>query len=84
MNISKREQRVLHTLAQGGRIRHERDGAKIAAATCFTREGHALADFDLALFHRMRRRGFLSSSKGAAYRLSRKGRVCVRAQLDNR
>lgn len=84
MNISRREQRVLHALAQGGAIRHLRDGARVTAADCFTREGHLLTDFDLALFERLRRRGFIASHGGAPYRLSRKGRDHVRAQPDNR
>lgn len=84
MNISKREQRVLHVLAQGGRIRHERQGGKIAAADCFTRDGHLLSDCDLATFLRLRRRGLVESRGGGAYRISLKGRMSVRAQPDNR
>ena len=84
MNISKREQRVLHVLAQGGRIPYERAGGKITDAACFTRDGHVLSDCDLSTVLRLRRRGLIESRGGGAYRISRKGRISVRAQLDNR
>ncbi|MCV2881724.1 YjhX family toxin [Actibacterium sp. XHP0104] len=84
MNLSKIEQRVLHVLAQGGRILHERRGAKVAHVTCFTRDGMVLADCDLAVFARLRRRRLIESRHGGPYRISRRGRLGVRAQLDNR
>ncbi|SFD48885.1 YjhX family toxin [Roseivivax sediminis] len=85
MNISKREQRVLHVLAQGGAIRHERgETAKITDVTCITRDGAILSDCDLALFQRLKRRGLIVSGGGRPYRISRKGRCAVRAELDNR
>lgn len=84
MNISKREQRALHLLAQGGRIAHERDDHhKVKAAICFSRDGLALADFDLALFARLRARGFIASRAGAPYRISQRGLGAVRGQIDN-
>ena len=85
MNISKYEQRVLHALAQGGRIVHRRDDlGHIVAVDCFTRDGHVLSDCTLALFARLRRRGLIGSIGGGPYRATRLGRVSVRAQLDNR
>lgn len=85
MNISKAEQRVLHALAQGGAIRHRRDDrGQIVEALCMTREGHILTDGSLALFQRLRRRGFIASTGGAPYRITRAGLAAVRAQLDNR
>jgi hypothetical protein len=57
MNISRTEQRVLHALAPGGAIRHERDGAKVANVLCVTRDGLILADLTLPLFRRLRQRG---------------------------
>lgn len=84
MNISRNEQRALHVLALGGRILHERgDGPKIAAATCVTRDGMVLADFDLTVFHRLRRKRLIESRSGSPYRISKRGRTSVRAQLDN-
>jgi len=84
MNISKREQRALHVLAQGGHIRHERaPNRKVVAVTCYTREGMVLADCDLALFHRLHARRLIASRGGAPYRISRAGLAAVRGQLDN-
>ena len=84
MNISKLEQRVLHVLAQGGLIRHERgEGRKISAVTCYTRDGLVLSDCDLMLFRRLRARRLIASGGGAPYRISRRGLAAVRGQLDN-
>ena len=85
MNISKAEQRVLHVLAQGGMIRHRRnDDGDIVEALCFTRDGFVLANMNLPLFRRLRKRGFIGSQNGAPYRISQAGLRAVRAQLDNR
>ncbi len=84
MNISRSEQRVLHVLAQGGCIRHEKDGRKITAVTCFTHDGSVLADCTRHVFACLRQRGFIASQNGAACRISRAGRQAVRAQPDNR
>ncbi|MCA8932266.1 MAG: YjhX family toxin [Rhodospirillaceae bacterium] len=85
MNISKAEQRVLHVLAQGGLIRHERDeGGRIAEVHCFTRDGFCMAEFDLPLFRRLKKRRLISSRQGRPYRITRRGLDTVRAQLDNR
>ncbi len=84
MNISKLEQRVLHTLAQGGMIRHDRDDAgRITSVLCITRDGMILSDCTLALFQRLRRRRLIGSARGAPYRISDLGRRSVRAQPDN-
>ena len=84
MNISRTEQRVLHALAQGGSIRHQRYGDKIIVAELITREGFALGDFNLHVFARLRQRGLVESHGGRPYRISRAGLGAVRAQLDNR
>ena len=85
MNISRSEQRVLHALAQGGRIQHHRDArGRLAAVECFTRDGYVLIDCTLVLFARLRRRRFIASQGGSPYRITREGLAAVRAQLDNR
>lgn len=85
MNISKHEQRVLHELALGGVIRHERcDRGKIRDITCVTRDGFVLSDCTLDLFQRLRKRRFIRSQNGQPYRVSRRGIEAVRAQLNQR
>lgn len=85
MNISKREQRVLHELALGGLIRHDRgDGAKIRAVTCYTRDGFILSDCTLDLFLRLKKRRLIRSHGGGPYRASQAGIRAVRAQLNQR
>lgn len=83
MNISRPEQRTLHVLALGGRILHTRTGRRITAVTCLTRDGAVLADCTLAIFQRLRKRRLVESSAGGPYRISRAGRLAVRAQPDN-
>jgi uncharacterized protein YjhX (UPF0386 family) len=82
MNISRTEQRVLHVLALGGRIDHLRNGSKIDEILCITRDGFILADCTLDVFRRLRRKRLIASERGGPYRISRLGRVSVRAQLD--
>jgi uncharacterized protein YjhX (UPF0386 family) len=85
MNISRNEQRVLHVLAQGGLIRHERSNSgSILSVSCFTRNGHLLSDCTLDVFSRLRRKRLVESKASGPYRISLKGRLSVRAQLDNR
>jgi uncharacterized protein len=84
MNISRTEQRVLHVLALGGRIEHSRvNGTKIHEILCVTRDGFILADCTLAVFQRLRRKRLIGSEGGAPYRITRLGRLSVRAQVDN-
>jgi uncharacterized protein YjhX (UPF0386 family) len=84
MNISRNEQRALHVLALGGCILHEREnGPKITSVTCITREGMILSDFEMAIFKKLRRKRLIESRSGGPYHISKRGRVSVRAQIDN-
>jgi uncharacterized protein YjhX (UPF0386 family) len=85
MNISRIGQRVLHLLAQGGAIRHQRDpSGRVVDVTCFTREGYGYADCSLAIFQELKRKRLIASREGAPYRITREGRLAVRARPDNR
>jgi hypothetical protein len=84
VNISRLEQRVLHCLAQGGRIQHLWNGNRIVDVDCFSRDGYRLTDCTLDLFKRLKKRGLIASQGGGPYRISRLGLTSVRAQLDNR
>jgi hypothetical protein len=86
MNISKIDQRILHALAQGGYIRHDRDpiSGRIVDVCCFTRDGYVLSDCTLPAFKKLKRKGLIESHNGMPYRISRFGIECVRPQLDNR
>ncbi|MFE0014197.1 YjhX family toxin [Mesorhizobium sp. NPDC059054] len=85
MNISRLEQRILHLLAQGGRIEIEKDdNQKIEAVHCLTRDGWRYPDFSIPLFKKLKRRKAVASSNGGPYRITREGLKLVRSQLDNR
>jgi uncharacterized protein YjhX (UPF0386 family) len=84
MDISREEQRVLHALAQGGRIEPERAARRITAVAGFTRDGWRMPGLDLALFRRLKRRRAIASSGGGPYRITRRGLALVRSQPDNR
>ena len=71
-------------LAQGGFIKHKRDGRQVVEVDCFSRDGYRLADCTLDLFKKLKRRGLIYSTGGSPYRISRMGLDCVRAQADNR
>ena len=83
MNISRTEQRVLHVLALGGRIEHARNGKRIDQILCVTRDGLILSDCTLQVFQSLRRKRLIASEGGGPYRISRLGRLSVRAQVDN-
>ena len=85
MDISRAEQRILHLLAQGGRIEIERDDKKkIEAVNCLTRDGWIYPGFDLDLFRRLKRLKAIRSQTGQPYRITERGLRLVRSQLDNR
>ena len=84
MDISRAEQRILHLLAQGGRIEIEKDdNGKIAKVACITREGWRAGGLDMDLFRKLKRRRCIASSGGRPYRITQRGLVLVRSQLDN-
>jgi uncharacterized protein YjhX (UPF0386 family) len=85
MDISRAEQRILHLLAQGGRIEIERDETRtIIQVACLTRDGWRASGLDLALFRKLKRRRCIASSGGKPYRITQRGLLLVRSQLDNR
>lgn len=84
MDISRSEQRILHLLAQGGRIEIKKDRKNIAAVACLTRDGWQYPGFDLELFRKLRRKKAVASSGGGPYRITRRGLELVRSELDNR
>lgn len=85
MDISRIEQRILHLLAQGGRIEIEKDERnKIASIQCLTRDGWRYPGVDLELFRKLKRKKAVSSSSGGPYRITRRGLELVRSELDNR
>ncbi|MEW6632840.1 MAG: YjhX family toxin [Pseudomonadota bacterium] len=85
MDISRNEQRILHLLAQGGRIEIEKNQSrKIASVQCLTRDGWRYPGFDLEMFRKLRRKRAVSSIGGGPYRITRRGLELVRAELDNR
>ncbi|KMV30768.1 hypothetical protein AB733_09095 [Photobacterium swingsii] len=85
MNISKQEQRVLHTLAMGGEIRRYLDDAgKLAEITCFTREGYGLSDCKIDTFKKLKSKKLISSKGGKPYRITHLGATSVQAQMNQR
>jgi uncharacterized protein YjhX (UPF0386 family) len=84
MDISRTEQRILHLLAQGGRIEIEKNQKKrIASVKCLTRDGWHYPGVDLDLFRKLKRKKAVSSSGGGPY-ITRRGLELVRSELDNR
>jgi uncharacterized protein YjhX (UPF0386 family) len=84
LNVSKLEQRVLHCLAQGGRIQHTWHDNRIVEVDCWSRDGYRLADCTLDLFRKLKKRALIHSTGGGPYRITRLGLDSVRAQADNR
>jgi len=85
MDISRTEQRILHLLAQGGRIEITRDDdRKIEKLQLFTREGWAFAGLDLITFRKLKQKKAIRSQGGKPYRITERGLVLVRAEQDNR
>ncbi len=84
MDISRDEQRILHLMAQGGRIEIIRSDGKIESAKCYTRDGWIYPGFDLMMFRKLKRKKAISSSGGKPYRITQRGLMLVRSELTNR
>jgi uncharacterized protein YjhX (UPF0386 family) len=84
MDISRSEQRVLHLLAQGGRMEVVKDSKRVAEVLCITRDGWRCPGVGLELFRKLKRRKAVASARGGPYRITRRGLELVRSQLDNR
>lgn len=85
MDISRAEQRILHLLAQGGRIELTRDeNRKIEKIQLFTREGWVFSGLDVIAFRKLKQKRAIRSSGGHPYRITERGLVLVRSQPDNR
>jgi len=85
MDISRAEQRILHLLAQGGRIEVTRDdNRKIEKLQLITREGWAFSALDLTTFRKLKQKKAIKSQGGRPYRITERGLVLVRAEQDNR
>jgi uncharacterized protein YjhX (UPF0386 family) len=85
MDISRAEQRILHLLAQGGRIELTRDdNRKIEKLQLVTREGWAFSGLDLLTFRKLKQKKAIKSQGGRPYRITERGLVLVRSEQDNR
>jgi uncharacterized protein len=85
MDISRAEQRILHILAQGGRIVIEKDEkGRIVELSCVTRDGWHYPGLDITLFRKVKRKRAVASSNGGPYRITRRGLQLVRSEPDNR
>ena len=85
MDISRTEQRVLHLLAQGGRIEVKKNERKrIVTVECLTRDGWRYPGVDLELFRKLKRKRAVASRESGPYRITRRGLELVRPELDNR
>lgn len=85
MNVSKAEQRVLHALAQGGKIiAIKNDKGTIIDVECFNRDGWLMSQCNFSLFKKLKSKDAIASSAGQPYRITRRGLELVRSQLDNR
>ena len=85
MDISRAEQRILHLLAQGGRIDITRDqNRKIEKLQLVTREGWLFSGLDLITFRKLKQKRAIKSQGGKPYRITERGLVLVRAEQDNR
>lgn len=85
MDISRDEQRVLHALAQGGRIALIRNEAgKTIGLETFNRDGWLTNSCTMLVFKKLKAKKAIKSSNGQPYRITRRGLELVRSETDNR
>jgi uncharacterized protein YjhX (UPF0386 family) len=85
MDISRDEQRVLHALAQGGRIALlKNDAGKVTGLEFFNREGWLMNNCTLLLFKKLKAKKAIRSQNGQPYRITKRGLELVRSEYDNR
>jgi uncharacterized protein YjhX (UPF0386 family) len=85
MDISRDEQRVLHALAQGGRIALlKNDAGKVTGLEFFNRDGWLLSNCSLLLFKKLKAKKAIRSQNGQPYRITKRGLELVRSEYDNR
>ena len=85
MDISRDEQRVLHALAQGGRIQPLKSpNGRIEALELYNRDGWRMPMLPLPLFKKLQRKKAIKSIDGQPYRITRRGLELVRSEVDNR
>ncbi len=85
MDISRNEQRVLHALAQGGRIAVIKDErGRIVDFEFFNRDGWLASGLTPLIFNKLKAKKAIRSQRGGPYRITRRGLELVRSQVDNR
>lgn len=85
MDISRKEQRVLHVLAQGGTIRAlKSETGKLIGVECINRDGWLMEQCTLPLFKKLKSKKAIASSDGRPYRITRRGLELARSEFDNR
>jgi uncharacterized protein len=85
MDISRSEQRVLHALAQGGRIAAiKNEAGKIVDFEFFNRDGWMMSGLTPGLFRKLKAKQAIKSQGGGPYRITRRGLELVRSEPDNR
>ena len=85
MDISRADQRILHIMAQGGRIEVVRDDSrKIEKINFFSRDGWLCPPVNAELFRKLKRLKAIRSVGGKPYQITERGLELVRSQADNR
>jgi uncharacterized protein YjhX (UPF0386 family) len=84
VDISRQEQRVLHMLAQGGKIIPLKNSkGRIETLELYNRDGWRLPLMEVLLFKKLKRKKAIASHAGEPYRITRRGLELVRSELDN-